>query len=115
MPDSLMVNREACEKQIEEFLHLLPTMFNTHLTPESCAGSALTIAQKMMSKNGGRLTMFSTNRINRGLGVLEERKSDNNDSNEMLNGSTDFYKTLAIEANQHHVRKYIIFMIFKKN
>jgi hypothetical protein len=77
-------------------------MFNTHLVPESCAGSALTIAQKMMSKNGGRITVFSTNRINKGLGQLSERKSGTEDP--MLNGATDFYKTLAIEANQHHVR-----------
>ena len=70
-------------------------------------GSALTIAKQMMSKNGGRISVFSTNRINKGLGKLDERKSASNDSNELLNAATDFYKTLAIEANQHHVSQYI--------
>ena len=113
MPDSLMVNREACEKQIEQFLDLLPELFTTHMSVESCAGSALTIANKLMSKNGGRITVFSTNRVNCGLGKLEERSAPNPDSNEMLNGATDFYKTLAIDANQHHVSNQVFLIAFE--
>ena len=49
--------------------------------------------------------MFSTARVTSGLGKLEERHQSNKDKGaEMLNAKTDFYKTLALDANQHHVR-----------
>ena len=60
-----------------------------------------------MARNGGRVTIFSTSRINTGLGKLDDRTQTNkqtkSNSNEMINAKTDYYKTLAIEANQHHV------------
>ena len=102
-PDGLIVNREECPQQIEDFLKQLPTIFSNSTSTESCAGSALTIGKKLITKNGGRISLFSTTRINVGLGKLEERKSSKADSNEMLNAKTDYYKTLAIDANQQHV------------
>ena len=102
-PEGLIVNREECQQQIEDFLKQLPTIFSNSTSSESCAGSALTIGKKLITKNGGRISLFSTTRINCGLGKLEERKSSKPDSNEMLNAKTDYYKTLAIDANQQHV------------
>ena len=40
-----------------------------------------------------------------GLGKLEERQQEKGKkSAEILNAKTDFYKTMALDANQHHVR-----------
>ena len=97
------MNREECSEQIERFLKQLPTIFSDTVSPESCAGSAITIGKKLMARNGGRISIFSTTRINCGLGKLEDRKASKPNSNEMINAKTDYYKTLAIEANQHHV------------
>jgi len=100
MPDSILVNRQESASQIEQFLKMLPNLFKTTVSPSSCGGSAITVGQKMLSKNGGRISLFSTTRISEGLGKLEERTPKDG---ECLNGVTDFYKTLAIEANQHHI------------
>ena len=79
---------------------MLPNLFKSTLSPSSCGGSAITVGQKMLSKNGGRISLFSTTRISEGLGKLQERTPNDG---ECLNGVTDFYKTLAIEANQQHI------------
>ena len=61
-----MVNREECQEQIEAFLALLPVIFGKTTETASCAGSAISIGQKLMAKNGGRVSVFSTARVNTG-------------------------------------------------
>ena len=65
--DGLMVNREECQEQIEAFLALLPVIFGKTAETASCAGSAISIGQKLMAKNGGRVSVFSTARVNTGI------------------------------------------------
>ena len=38
MPDSLLVNREQCQNQIRHFLKILPSLFNSSYSTDSCAG-----------------------------------------------------------------------------
>ena len=68
--DGLMVNREECQEQIEAFLALLPVIFGKTAETASCAGSAISIGQKLMAKNGGRVTVFSTARVNTGIPLM---------------------------------------------
>ena len=65
-PDGLMVNREECQEQIEAFLAQLPIIFSKTAETCSCAGSAISIGQTLMAKNGGRVSVFSTARVNSG-------------------------------------------------
>ena len=45
-----------------------------------------------------------------GLGKLEERQQEKGKkSAEILNAKTDFYKTMALDANQHHVRSFTFY------
>ena len=44
-----------------------------------------------------------------GLGKLEERQQEKGKGAEMLNAKTDFYKTMALDANQHHVSIVVIY------
>lgn len=43
-----------------------------------------------------------------GLGKLEERQQEKGKGAEMLNAKTDFYKTMALDANQHHVSFFLV-------
>ena len=81
----------------------------------SAFGSALSIAYKLLSSLGGRITVFQAALPNMGGNdgsVLNNREDPNNRTVQarstqaltpLLNPVTDFYKKLALECSEHHV------------
>lgn len=120
--DNLLVNLQSKRAQIEEFLtEILPTfpMDNPNdqvFDTGSALGPALSVAYKVLSSLGGRITLIQATLPNVGNptdGSLltnredpNKRTSNTNNVNTLtplLNPGTDFYKKLALECSEHQI------------
>lgn len=105
-PCDLLVNLQSCKEQIVQMLSDLPEMFNGSQETDSCLGSALQAAYKMVSPTGGRITVLQATLPNIGPGSLKAREGvqgkETNDIS-LLGPSTDFYKKLALDCSGQQV------------
>ncbi|XP_033742326.1 protein transport protein Sec24A-like isoform X2 [Pecten maximus] len=101
-PDNLLVNLQESKELVIDLLNQLPNMFEGNLETGSALGPALQAAYKLMSSNGGRVTVMQTVLPTVGPGALQAREDSNqrttkNVSN--LGPATDFYKKLALDCS----------------
>jgi len=102
VPDGLLVNIKEHKDTIVQLLETLPASLANETDMQSCTGAALTVARKMVSSTGGRITLLQTCLPSIGPGKLARREvsSMSTDSKDVaaLNPATDFYKKLALEC-----------------
>lgn len=107
LPENLMCNLNENKDLIEQFLKNLPQIHLNSCETESCLGSALNAAFKLISTSGGRITIMQTCLPNLGVGSLKPRNDsllngDKGDS-QVLNAQNDFYKKYALECANVHI------------
>ncbi|OWF43608.1 protein transport protein Sec24A-like isoform X2 [Mizuhopecten yessoensis] len=101
-PDNLLVNLQESKELVIDLLNQLPNLFEGNMETGSALGPALQAAYKLMSSNGGRVTVMQTVLPTVGPGALQAREDSNqrttkNVSN--LGPATDFYKKLALDCS----------------
>jgi protein transport protein SEC24 len=120
--ENILVNLQSKRAQIEEFLtEILPTFpldnpNDVVYDTGSALGAALTVAYKVLSSLGGRITLIQATLPNIGNtsdgSVLTNREDPNkrtiNSNNlnaltPLLNPGTDFYKKLSLECSEHQI------------
>ncbi|XP_054166349.1 protein transport protein Sec24B-like [Oppia nitens] len=120
--DNILVNLHSKRAQIDEFLtEILPNFpldnpNDVVYDSGSALGAALTIAYKVLSSLGGRITLIQAALPNTGNpndgSVLTNREDPNkraanannlNALTPLLNPGTDFYKKLSLECSEHQI------------
>ncbi|KFD52515.1 hypothetical protein M514_06549 [Trichuris suis] len=101
------------EKEVREFLQMLPELFDNGNSPHLAFGSAISAAHQLIASTGGRVTAFLANLPDIGQGCLQNREDPNmRAAKEVkhMSAACDFYKLLALDctANQVAVDLFIL-------
>ena len=105
-PDGLLANLTDKRDQIIKLLSNLPTTHAESSHTQSALGSALTAAQQLMQKVGGRVTVFTASLPNIGPGALKHREDPNQRASAdvlHITPATDFYKKLALTCSGQQI------------
>jgi protein transport protein SEC24 len=116
LPDGLLVNLSECRAMVEFFLKELPKLYQDNHDTDSALGSALQIAQKLLSTTGGRVTVVQTRIPNINPGALHDQvTSSTSKAPTSIGPTSDYYKKLSLDyasfqiacdlflLNSHHI------------
>jgi protein transport protein SEC24 len=103
LPEFLMINLTENKETIQTFLQDLPNLFNNSNDTENALGTALTVAFKLLTGTGGRVTVMQTCLPTCGVGSLKIRSDSIEKDSQSLGPQTDFYKKLALECASVHI------------
>lgn len=91
VPKGIFLNFFANRRALENFLNELPKIYASNREKDSALGVALQAAKKLLSKTGGRLSVFQSRTPNIEPGLLSEKQTDS------LRETSPFYKQIALE------------------
>jgi len=115
--NDILVNLQEKKDLIEQFLaDIVPNLKNDNSDTGSALGPALTLAQKILASNGGRITVFQATLPNAGSpkdgSILKNREDPNNRTvntssanslTPLLNPANDYFKKLALECSEAQI------------
>uniref|UniRef100_A0A5S6R125 Protein transport protein Sec24B n=1 Tax=Trichuris muris TaxID=70415 RepID=A0A5S6R125_TRIMR len=101
------------EKEVREFLEMLPELFESASSPHLAFGSAVSAAHQLIASTGGRITTFLATLPDTGQGSLKNREDPNMRAAkevQHMSAACDFYKLLALDctANQVAVDLFVL-------
>jgi len=101
VPSGLLVNLKEFAESIRLFVQRIPTIYESSTVTDSCLGTALGSAFKIVSPFGGRISIMACSRPSIGQGALKPL-----DLNAKVTGfapTSDFYKRMALECTSLQV------------
>ncbi|KAF9351886.1 COPII subunit [Mortierella sp. NVP85] len=106
-PQDLLCNLRECRSTLESLLNRLNDMFKDTQAVGNALGPALQTAHKMISPIGGKILCLQATLPNLGVGALKPREDPKvlgtSKESTLLQASSAFYKTLAIECSKTQV------------
>lgn len=107
IPGDLLVPLEERREGIENLLGKMQEMFVNNVQTQSCMGSALQSAHKLISTVGGKVVVLTASLPTLGAGKLEMRENKaalgTSKENALLKEGNSFYKSFAVECSKNQV------------
>eukprot|EP00457_Paulinella_chromatophora_P001524 gb/GEZN01001526.1/.p1 GENE.gb/GEZN01001526.1/~~gb/GEZN01001526.1/.p1 ORF type:complete len:982 (-),score=157.58 gb/GEZN01001526.1/:52-2694(-) len=107
-PADLLVTLSHCREEVAAFLEMLPDMYKNTTDVESCFGSAIDAAMRVMVRLGGRLSCFLSTLPSIGPGRLADRSNPKllgtaEEGKLLQSAAADVYRKTAIQMTRYQI------------
>lgn len=102
-PSGLVVRLADVQTAFADLADALPRMFAGNKASGSCAGAALTVAYRAARHIGGKILLFQSGLVARGVGTMPNRQALGVDPHKLLQSegaAAQFFKTLALDCSR---------------
>lgn len=102
-PSGLVVRLADVRAGFGDLVAALPRMFATNKASGSAAGAALTVAYRAARHVGGKILLYQTGLVHKGVGTMPNRQALGAEPHKLLQAdgaAAQFFKTLALDCSR---------------